>query len=193
MADASDAMLTGGGTEADAAAPADGGAPAYALPVYAAAPAYPVYSGPPLHFPGFEVGRYGKIELGKPLHFETDAPRILPESEAVLRRVVRLMEASPQITLLQIVSLGSMQGSREHSRELARVRALSVSAWLVAHGVDCHRLLPVAFGPNHPGIAERVPARELRHRIELRVALVDGAFPYGPLDTRGQAGDPCAP
>jgi OOP family OmpA-OmpF porin len=175
------------GTQLDAGAPLE-----RTLPAYAAAPPY---RGPPLRFRGFEVTRDGKIKLPRMVHFEVDSPVILGDSDAILERIVRFMAAFPEVTLLRIEAHTDRVGLREHVMKLSSARAVSVAAWLVAHGVDCRRLLPVMVAWDSPLVCNVCPPeRRPNRRIELHVALVDGAAPYGPPDAgRAPAGDPCKP
>jgi OOP family OmpA-OmpF porin len=156
-------------------------------------PEAPAYGGPPLWFPGFGVEK-GKIELPRQVHFRTDSPEILPDSDPVLDRIVRFMKAFPRVTLLRIEAHADNRGQPRHSHELARARSMSVAAWLVAHGVDCRRLLPTAPWHTPPLVCNDCPSGRMpNRRIEFHVALVDDAAPYGPPGMGGRVGDPCKP
>jgi OOP family OmpA-OmpF porin len=156
-------------------------------------PEAPVYHGPPLRFPGFEVDK-GKIKLPRQVRFVVGSPEILPDADPVLERIVRFMNAFPKVTLLRVEAHTDLRGMQSYNEALARSRALSVAAWLVAHGVDCHRLLPVAPSERPALVCNTCPpGPRPNRRIEFHVALVDGAAPYGPPMIDARAGDPCHP
>src|SRR5262249_38315997 len=104
--------------------------------------------------------------------------------------------AFPNVTLLRIEAHTDNKGSRQHSQALSERRALSVAAWLVAHGIDCGRLLPVGVGIDNPIVCNDCPeeSRLLARRIEFHIAMVRREAPFGPPNAgRQPAGDPCKP
>jgi OmpA-OmpF porin, OOP family len=155
--------------------------------------ASPAPSPDPLKFPGFNVTSSGELRLPSSVHFRTDKPDILPQSDAVLDEVRRFLEAFPAVTLLRIEAHTDNTGGRAHNLWLARSRALSVTEWLVAHGVDCKRLFPIGFGPDRPIACNDCSEHRTRQRrINFHIAMVQGNPPFGQPDAGVKPdSDPC--
>ena len=77
--------------------------------------------------------------------FETGKDKLRPESDPVLELVKAYLAAKPMITVLRIEGHTDNLGMAAANQALSEGRALSCARWLVAHGVDCKRLLPVGF------------------------------------------------
>jgi OOP family OmpA-OmpF porin len=97
------------------------------------------------------------------------------------------LAAKDSISLMRIEAHAEDQATSEQ-------RALAVGRWLVAHGVDCKRLLAVGFGPNKPIADSSTPeGRAANSRIEFHNAQLRGRAIGGmPADGGGLvAGDLC--
>lgn len=88
----------------------------------------------------------GAIELPYPIQFETGTANLKPESDAPLQVVKEYIEAKPEITKLRVEGHTDTDGSDADNQTLSQNRANAVAKWLVDHGVDCKRLVPVGFG-----------------------------------------------
>lgn len=137
----------------------------------------------------------GALKLPGPVLFETGKDTIRKESDSVLGVVKAYLIAKPEITLLRIEGHTDNMGSAALNQALSEKRALSCARWLVAHGVDCKRLIPVGFGDAKP-IADNKTAegRALNRRMSFVNASLKGRAIGGmPVDGGGKAsGDPCA-
>jgi len=128
----------------------------------------------------------GTLVLPEPVTFATGTATLTPQAAEVLALVKGHLEATASLTTLRIE--GHTEAGTPKGQALSEARALAVARALVALGVDCHRLLPVGFGPTKP-IAERGNARVDFVNAALRGRPIGGL----PLDGGGQAaGDPCA-
>ncbi len=133
-----------------------------------------------------------RIVLPAPLVFETGRAELT--SPAPLAPLVAHLAKREFITLVRIE--GHVAGvPAAEAQALSAARALAVARALVAQGVDCKRLLPVAFGDTKPAADNKTPAgRAQNTRIELHNATLRGRAIGGmPVDGGGQpAGDPCS-
>jgi OOP family OmpA-OmpF porin len=153
----------------------------------------PTAGGRPPVATDFELAS-SDLVLPAPVVFETGSDRLRPESEAPLWHVVDYLAARDYITTLRIEGHVGYGLDPDEAQALTEARALAVSRWLVAQGVDCGRLLPVGFGDNKP-IASSVTAEENAQntRITFVNAALRGRLIGGmPADGSGRvAGDPC--
>lgn len=129
------------------------------------------------------------LVLPSPLTFEPGTAKLTPASEPVLQYINQYLEAKTYISLLRIES---HVADGTTGQALSEKRATAVVSWLVSHGVDCHRLLPVGFGSTKPVAAANAEANT---RIEaVNVALRGRTIGGLPTDGGGKvAGDPCQP
>jgi OOP family OmpA-OmpF porin len=82
------------------------------------------------------------------------------------------------------VSLLRIEGHAD-DQALSELRAVTVGRWLVAHGVDCKRLLAVGFGATKPFDDASTPEGKARNtRIELHNAALRGR-PIGGASLEG--------
>ncbi len=126
-----------------------------------------------------------RLEVPSSIVFTGDA--LDPASDPALEHVRGYLVAKDYITLLRIEGHATDQTESER-------RALLVGRWLIAHGIDCKRLLAVGFGPNKPIADNSTPeGRAQNTRIELHNAELRGRAIGGmPTDGGGQvAGDLC--
>jgi outer membrane protein OmpA-like peptidoglycan-associated protein len=116
-----------------------------------------------------------RSELLAPVLFALDSAELEPMAIAMLHEVARVLcTTRSDIELLEIVAYADARGAVLHNRELSRLRAHSVMAWLIEHGVARERLQLSAAGSVdfvEPGQAEadhqqnrRVVFRVLRAR-----------------------------
>jgi len=137
--------------------------------------------------PTFQLSSNALV-LPAPISFRPGTAELASGSEAALQHIKAYLEAKTYISLLRIEGHVAEGGS---SQVLSASRSKVVVAWLVAHGVDCQRLLPVGFGNTKP-VTESGPTNT---RIEVVNAALRGHAIGGlPIDGGGQvAGDPCKP
>ena len=119
--------------------------------------------------------------LPQPLAFTPGTPDLLPQSEPDLDLIRAYMAKQPAITLLRIEGHVTDAADEQARLVLSLKRSLAVALWLVEHGVDCKRLIPVGFGSSKP----RHPAGDARNeRIEFVNAALRGR-PIGGMPVDG--------
>jgi OOP family OmpA-OmpF porin len=133
-----------------------------------------------------ELRRDGnEMVLPHPLAFAPGTPDLLPQSEPGLGLIRTYMERQPAITLLRIEAHVTDAADEKARLILSLKRSLAVALWLVEHGVDCKRLIPVGFGGSKP----RHPTGDAgNERIQFVNAALRGR-PIGglPVDGGGMA------
>ena len=171
-------------------------------PPPAPAPPPPPPAPPPAPKKGFakikfNVNEKGEVQLPGPVMFETGTAKLKPESDAVLEVVYSYLAAKPEITKLRVEGHTDTDGDNAANLTLSVNRSKSVTAWLVAKGTDCKRLVPVGFGEGkllkNP---ETSPDDKAQNRRVMFInAEIKGKAIGGlPLDGGGtSSGDPCAP
>jgi OOP family OmpA-OmpF porin len=145
-------------------------------------------SAPP---PSFAIENNALVLPG-PVVFKTGTAELAPEATKALEHIAAFLAAKDYITTLRIE--GHVSSDVKDGIELSKKRALAVTKWLKGKGVDCKRLLPVAFGDMKP-VASNSDAegRAKNTRIEaVNAALRGRAIGGMPIDGGGMiAGDPC--
>lgn len=122
-----------------------------------------------------------EMVLPQPLVFAPGTPDLLPQSEPGLDLIHAYMAKQPAITLLRIEGHVTDAADEQARLVLSLKRSLAVALWLVEHGVECKRLVPVGFGdskPRHP------PGDARNERIEFVNAAMRGR-PIGGLPVDG--------
>jgi OOP family OmpA-OmpF porin len=136
------------------------------------------------------------LKIPGPVVFKTDSDQLAPESSVVLEHVRNYLQAKSYISLMRIEGHLDGAGNSAALQTLSEKRAMAVARWLVAHGIDCQRLLPVGFGSNKPIADNRTPEGKAQNRriSFVNAALRGRAIGGFPLDGGGKvAGDPCKP
>ena len=127
------------------------------------------------------------LVLPGPVRFETGTATLHADAEPALVTIQAYLEDKSYITTMRIE--GHVRDGGASAQALSEARALAVTAWLVAHGVDCQRLLPVGFGDTKPRFGDAQDNRIEAVNAALRGRLIGGM----PADGGGRvAGDPCA-
>ena len=88
--------------------------------------------------------------LSERILFPNDRVRPTGSSRSVLRRVIALLNAHPEIARIRIEAHASTTGSSEYNLELSRRRGERVRDLLVRGGVAVERLEVQAFGDTNP-------------------------------------------
>lgn len=124
--------------------------------------------------------------MSKPIEFVTGSAKLKPESDAALQEIAGYLNAKTYITLVRIE--GHVDGTA-NSQALSEQRAIAVGKWLIAHGIDCKRIITVGFGDRKP-ISE---VKTANNRITVvNAALKDRPIGGMPVDGGGKvAGDLC--
>ena len=111
-----------------------------------------------------------EIAISEQVQFETGTAVLRAESDAILGAVAAALLAHPEIELVEIAGHTDDTGTPEFNLRLSQERADAVLAWLVAHGVEPHRLRRVGFGQARP-LAENTSdaGRAKNRRVEFRI------------------------
>ncbi|GAA4358981.1 hypothetical protein GCM10023185_25150 [Hymenobacter saemangeumensis] len=133
--------------------------------------------------PEFKLTGHSLV-LPAPLAFKPGTAELTPGSTAGLEHIKKYLEQKTYISLLRLE--GHVAEKAATDQALSEQRAQAVAAWLVAHGVECRRLLPVGFGSTKP--AGTTP--EANTRIEaVNTALRDRPIGGLPVDGGGRVVD----
>ena len=101
--------------------------------------------------------------------FEKGSDELLPESQNYLNEVLKVMTEVPSVKML-IVGHTSSEGSESYNKELSSKRALAVSNYLRANGIDSLRLAIEGRGASQAVAAnDNEEGRRLNRRIEFVV------------------------
>ena len=101
------------------------------------------------------------------IHVDTDSAKLRPDSKPALDAVLELIKNHAGSRWM-IAGHTDNQGNSAHNQTLSQNRAVSVIAWLKAHGVDGSRLTPQGFGAARR-VADNATAngRALNRRVEI--------------------------
>lgn len=120
---------------------------------------------------GAVVGGQLVLEL---VRFSFGSDVILPESDALLTKVVAAIGKLPADYRFRVEGHTDNAGPASYNRDLSQRRAQAVVAWLGKHGVDAKRFEAVGFGPERPVAANDTEAnRLLNRRVEIHVVNLE--------------------
>lgn len=125
------------------------------------------------------------IQLPSPVKFATGTAKLADESEPTLKYVLEYLAKSPDVQALRIEGHTDSRGIPSRNQKLSEERATAVARWLVDHGVDCKRVVPMGYGDSDP-VADN--GSEEGRAQNRRTVFVDNRN----SKTGGRpAGDPC--
>ena len=111
----------------------------------------------------------GSVAVLNNIFFDVDKFELKEKSSPELQKILRFLKENPRVRV-EIGGHTDKSGSATHNRELSDKRARSVYAFLVQHGIDQTRLIPVGYGPDHPISSNDTDAgRQKNRRIEFRI------------------------
>ena len=120
-----------------------------------------------------------QIIILEKVYFETDSAIIKSRSFPLLDAVAATLNASPQITLVEIQGHADERGSDEYNVKLTRARAASVMNALIERGVLKNRLRSAGYGERCPvDPKSNAAAWEKNRRVEFKIIETD-AGPTG--------------
>ncbi len=92
-------------------------------------------------------------QLGERIQFAVNTVRVLPESRASLREVIRLLRQHPEIIRVTVESHASPEGESDDNMELSQRRAQAIVESLVRGRIARTRLVTHALGEQSPEVA----------------------------------------
>lgn len=120
-----------------------------------------------------------QITILEKIYFETDSAIIKPRSFPLLDAVAATLNASPQITLVEVQGHADERGSDGYNIKLTRARAASVVNALIERGVLKDRLRSAGYGERCPiDLKHNAKAWEKNRRVEFKIIETD-AGPTG--------------
>lgn len=137
--------------------------------------------------PTFEL-QGNSLKLPSAIVFETGNATLKAESEAALNHVKAYLQEKTYISLMRIEGHTPDLGDANANQALSEQRAKAAADWLVSHGVECKRLLPVGFGGTKPVESNATPEGRARNtRLEFSNAELRGRAIGGmPVDGGGR-------
>lgn len=137
--------------------------------------------------PSFEIEN-NMLKLPAPVVFETGSSTLKPEAEVALKHVKAYLDEKSYISLMRIEGHEAGGGDAAQAQSLSEQRARASAQWLVSHGIDCKRLLPVGFGSSKPVADNSSPeGRAQNRRISFANAELRGRAIGGmPTDGGGR-------
>lgn len=90
------------------------------------------------------------LVLPESIQFDTHAYDVKNANDPMLDFVAQYLKDRPYITKLRIEGHVYTEKSSEENIKLSLQRAAMVSYYLTTKGIDCSRLVPVAFGDTKP-------------------------------------------
>ena len=105
-----------------------------------------------------------EIKISQALQFAQDSSVMSAESESLIEEVADALANNPRLTRVEIQGYTDNTGAPEHNLSLSEARANSVLDWLVAHGIDAHRLTAKGYGQEKPISPNVTPLGHARNR-----------------------------
>jgi outer membrane protein OmpA-like peptidoglycan-associated protein len=123
-----------------------------------------------------------QIKILDQVKFKVNSAEIVAgqESEDVLLAVLEVLNAHPEVKLVQIEGHTDNTGGAKRNRELSKNRAESVRAWLVKKGIEPGRLAATGFGPDRPIDSNDTDlGRRNNRRVEFQIASISSPTAAG--------------
>ncbi|NMO16170.1 OmpA family protein [Pyxidicoccus fallax] len=114
-----------------------------------------------------------RIVILDKVYFATGQDVLLERSFPLLRQVVSVLKANPQLLLVRVEGHTDDQGAEESNLDLSQRRANTVRAFLVKEGIMPERLEAVGHGESKPVDTNATPkGRENNRRVEFTIVKV---------------------
>jgi outer membrane protein OmpA-like peptidoglycan-associated protein len=118
--------------------------------------------------PAVEYAVGSKIDLEN-IQFDTGKSTIKPESEAVLQRLLKIMQDNPTMTISMTGHTDSA-GDANANLQLSKDRSTAVYDWLVGKGIAANRMTHEGKGAAEPIADNGTPeGRSKNRRIEFQI------------------------
>jgi outer membrane protein OmpA-like peptidoglycan-associated protein len=126
------------------------------------------------------IGR-DSIQLARPILFSGHGDSVSPASYPVLEALAEALKATPGIKKLSVEGHTDSALPALQSLELSERRAESVKQWLVANGVEAHRLDVHGHGDTRPVASNKTAkGRAANARVELIIVEASGLSGLSP-------------
>ena len=110
------------------------------------------------------------IQINDKVQFQLGSAKLLEVSFSLLDEVARIVVENPQIEVIQVEGHTDSTGGAARNRELSKLRAESVRAYLIGKGIAKGRLVAKGFGPDVPIAGNETPeGREANRRVEFNI------------------------
>jgi len=135
----------------------------------------------------YEEGMEAKLEektnlILPDIFFAYGDATILPQSEAVLQDLVRILNDNPDLAI-ELSAHTDSRGRARYNERLSKNRARNMVKYLTTNGVSASRLISIGYGEDMPrnhcgdGIVCSEQQHKENRRIEMRTAKVLGTIP----------------
>ncbi len=115
-----------------------------------------------------------QIRIREQVQFAYNSAEILKASDFILSELRNILEANPQVKLVEVQGHTDARGSDRYNQQLSERRAASVVRWLVAAGVERSRLRSRGFGESNPiDTNETDEGRANNRRVEFHIIEQD--------------------
>ena len=104
--------------------------------------------------------------------YDFDRATLRAESRAVLDEVVAYMKSAPHV-VMELAAHTDSQGPAEYNMKLSQRRAQSCVDYILAQGIEAHRLQPKGYGEGRltNGCSDHVPCSASQHQANRRTVL----------------------
>ena len=108
--------------------------------------------------------------IGAPILFATNSDRLKSTDNTIMDTVVVFMKENPDVLKLEVSAHTDNVGSDAYNLNLSKRRANTVVNYLVSHGVERSRLVPVGYGESRPLNKNATPQqRDINRRVEFMI------------------------
>lgn len=108
--------------------------------------------------------------IGAPILFATNSDRLKSDVNTIMDTVVVFMKENPDVLKLEVSAHTDNVGSDAYNLNLSKRRATTVVNYLVSHGVERSRLVPVGYGESRPLNKNATPQqRDINRRVEFMI------------------------
>jgi OOP family OmpA-OmpF porin len=126
-----------------------------------------------------------EIKILQQVNFAFNESTINDDSLPLLYEVANVLLSHPEIKRIEVQGHTDDVGSDKFNLELSQKRVDAVVAYLVAHGVEAERLVPVGYGKSKPLVvgtsdAARAANRRVQFLITDPAPAPAGAAPEAP-------------
>ena len=119
---------------------------------------------------GTDLAKVLEIER---IYFDLDKWNIRPDAEVELRKIVEIMKKYPEMKI-EIGSHTDSRASFEYNETLSQNRASSTRSWIIAQGIEAHRITAKGYGESRlvNECADGVPCSEAKHQQNRRSEFI---------------------